>query len=310
MPLPCLRIATRRSPLALWQAEHVREMLLATHSGLKVAIVGLSTRGDKLLDAPLAHVGGKGLFIKELEQALLDGNADIAVHSMKDVTVELPQGLDIPVMLVRHDPRDVLISNRYPSLVALPRGARIGTSSLRRQCQLRAYRGDLVVGDLRGNVGTRLKRLDEGEFDAIILAAAGLKRLNKASRITEYLEPETMLPAIGQGAIGIECRKDDQQVLDLIGPLDHNDTQLCVRAERAVNRRLTGGCQLPISAFAEFSDGSLWIRALVGRADGSRMIRGEIRGAAADFEALGSRLGAELLSRGADAILEELVHSE
>ncbi|MCZ6719780.1 MAG: hydroxymethylbilane synthase [Gammaproteobacteria bacterium] len=305
-----LRIATRKSPLALWQAGHVRDSLCKAHPGLEVTIIGSETRGDKLVDVSLANMGGKGLFIKELEQALLDGNADIAVHSMKDVTVELPEGLDVPVMLVRDDPRDVLISHRYTSLNALPEGASVGTSSLRRQCQLRAYRRDLMIKDLRGNVGTRLKKLDEGNFDAIVVAAAGVKRLELARRITEYLEPETILPAIGQGAIGIECRANDKNVLDLIAPLNHTETQLCVGAERAVNRRLYGGCQLPISAFAELSDGVLSIRALVGRIDGSRLLRASIRGRAEDFDVLGTHLAEELLSRGADEVLEELVPRE
>jgi hydroxymethylbilane synthase len=302
-----LRIVTRKSPLALWQAEHVRDRLRALHPDLEVLLIGVQTMGDKVLDAPLAKIGGKGLFVKELEQQLLAGGADIAVHSMKDVTVDLPDGLDLPVILEREDPRDALISLRYDALESLPQGARVGTSSLRRQCQLRALRPDLRISDLRGNVGTRLGRLEKGEFDAIILAAAGVKRLGMESRIKAYLEPSVILPAIGQGAIGIECRAGDKAVLELIQPLDHAETHLRVLAERALNRRLFGGCQVPIAGYAEILGEELCLRALVGRTDGSEVIRDSIRGPVRDAEQLGVQLAERLLSQGADVILKDLM---
>jgi len=255
---------------------------------------------------PLAKVGGKGLFVKELEQSLMDGRADIAVHSMKDVTIDLPEGLDLPVILEREDPRDAFISGTCARLEGLPQGARVGTSSLRRQCQLRARRPDLRIGDLRGNVGTRLGKLEQGEYDAIILAAAGVKRLEVAHRVREYIDPELLLPAIGQGAIGIECRADDRRVLDLIGPLNHEPTRIRVRAERALNRRLFGGCQVPIAGFAEIVGDQLRLRALVGRVDGSETVRGSISGVRADCEALGEALAEDVLRRGAEAILSGL----
>lgn len=301
-----LRIATRRSPLALWQADHVRAQLLSLHPGLEVELVAITTRGDKILDSPLAKVGGKGLFVKELETSLGEGRTDIAVHSMKDVPVVLPEGFDLPAILLREDPRDVLVSNRWGSLEALPPGARVGTSSLRRHCQLKALRPDLEVVDLRGNVGTRLKRLDEGELDAIVLAAAGVKRLGFTGRVRQYFDPQLMLPAIGQGAIGIECRAGDRRVLELIAPLDDRPTRLRVDAERSVNRRLHGGCQVPIAGHAVLEGDRITLTALVGRVDGSRIVRGEVSGAAADGEILGVGLAEDLLARGAREILEEL----
>ncbi|MFZ0788700.1 MAG: hydroxymethylbilane synthase, partial [Chromatiaceae bacterium] len=252
-----LRIATRKSPLALWQAEHAAAALTAAHPGLVVEIVGMTTKGDRILDAPLAKVGGKGLFVKELEQGMLTGEADIAVHSMKDVPVDFPDGLHLAVILEREDPLDALVSNRFESLAALPAGARVGTSSLRRQCQLAARRPDLRIEPLRGNVNTRLAKLDGGDYDAIILAAAGLIRLGFESRIRARISPQDSLPAIGQGAIGIECRTEDPRVNTLISPLHHGDTALRVRAERAMNARLHGGCQVPIAGHATLAGGTL-----------------------------------------------------
>ncbi len=306
MKNPVLRIATRKSQLALWQAEYVASMLTQAHPGLAVELVKMTTQGDKILDTPLAKVGGKGLFVKELEQGLLAGDADIAVHSMKDVPVELPEGLHLPVICPREDPRDAFVSNTYSALAALPEGARVGTSSLRRQCQLRAQRQDLEILDLRGNVNTRLQKLDDGQYDAIILAAAGLKRLGFEDRIREALAPEVSLPAIGQGAVGIECRADDPRVNELLAPLHDRHTATRVLAERAMNARLQGGCQVPIAGFAVIEHGVLLLRGLVGEPDGSHIVRGEIAGPPENAEELGEVLAEDLLSRGADRILEAL----
>jgi hydroxymethylbilane synthase len=266
----------------------------------------MTTEGDKLLDAPLAKVGGKGLFVKELEQALLEGRIDIAVHSLKDVTVTVPDGLAIPVIGEREDPRDAFVSNRYDALNRLPAGARVGTSSLRRQCQLRALYPQLEVITLRGNVNTRLAKLDTGEFDAILLACAGLKRLGFAERIRATLAPELLLPAVGQGAICIECRANDAAVQQLIAPLHHAPTATRVAAERALNARLEGGCQVPIAAFAELDGDMLHLRALVGEPDGSRILRGEIAGEAERAAQLGADLADELLKLGARTILDKV----
>ncbi|MDH5572703.1 MAG: hydroxymethylbilane synthase [Gammaproteobacteria bacterium] len=301
-----IKIATRKSQLALWQAEYVRDMLLMYHPDLNVELVKMSTQGDKILDTPLAKVGGKGLFVKELEKSLLMEETDIAVHSMKDVPVELPKGLHLASICPREDPRDAFVSNNYESFDALPSGARLGTSSLRRQCQLAALRPDLNIIDLRGNVNTRLQKLDDGEYDAIILAAAGLIRLKFEDRITEFLSPEQSLPAIGQGAVGIECRVNDEWVNGLLAPLNDPDTALRVKAERAMNLRLQGGCQVPIAGYAELEHGVLLMRGLVGRTDGSEIIRGEIAGPPEDAEHLGRALADDLLDRGAGMILEEL----
>jgi hydroxymethylbilane synthase len=301
-----LRIATRKSQLALWQAEYVRDVLLQYHPDLNVELVKMTTQGDKILDTPLAKVGGKGLFVKELEAGLLSGDADIAVHSMKDVPVELPEGLHLSVICPREDPRDAFVSNEYASFASLPKGARLGTSSLRRQCQLAAQRPDLNIIDLRGNVNTRLQKLDAGDYDAIILAAAGLKRLGMQARITETLSPEISLPAIGQGAVGIECRVNDDWVNDLLAPLNDRDTAIRVRAERALNHRLQGGCQVPIAGYAELAHGVILLRGLVGTVDGSKIIHGEIAGQPEDAEYLGRVLAEDLLTRGADEILESL----
>lgn len=306
MPQSVIRIATRKSALALWQAEHVRQGLQLHHPGLQVDLVTMTTRGDQILDSPLAKVGGKGLFVKELEQALLEGRADIAVHSMKDVPVDLPEGLELAVILEREDPRDAFVSNQYATLDDLPQGACVGTSSLRRQCQLYALRPDLVIGDLRGNVNTRLDKLDRGDYDAIILACAGLKRLGFGERIRQELGPEIILPAIGQGAIGIECRVGDTSVHDFIRPLGHAKTQDRLRAERSLNQHLSGGCQVPIAGYAEIDHGVVVLRGLVGRPDGSQLIQGVISGRPENGDELGQVLAEDLLGRGADVILREL----
>jgi hydroxymethylbilane synthase len=305
-----LRIATRKSPLALWQAEHVRARLQQLHPGLQVELLTMSTQGDRVLDSPLAKIGGKGLFVKELEQGMLAGQADIAVHSMKDVPAELPHGLEIGAILEREDPRDAFVSNHFAALAELPQGARVGTSSLRRQCQLRNVRPDLEILDLRGNVNTRLAKLDAGDYDAIVLASAGLKRLGMAERITRALEPEDMLPAIAQGVIGIECRSDDATVRALIEPLNHAETGLRTRAERAMNARLAGGCQAPVAGFSVINGDRITLRGLVGWPNGSSIIRGEISGPAAEAAVLGEQLAQELLERGARPILDELLGGE
>lgn len=301
-----LRIATRKSLLALWQAEYVKAELLKHHPDLSIQLVPLTSRGDKILDVPLAKVGGKGLFVKELEQALLDGEADIAVHSMKDVPMDFPQGLGLSVICPREDARDAFVSNLYNNFDELPAGSVVGTSSLRRQCQLLAARPDLTVKFLRGNVQTRLQKLDKGEYDAIILAAAGLIRLELSERIRSYISVDFSLPAGGQGAVGIECRMDDDATQELLSPLHHELTAQQVIAERAMNRRLQGGCQVPIACYAVHTDEGLWLRGLVGSPDGKQMLSDEIRGHAADGEAMGITLADRLLAAGADKILAEV----
>lgn len=301
-----IRIATRRSPLALWQAEHVADTLRRTHAGVQIEIVGMSTRGDKILDAPLAKIGGKGLFVKELEQGMLEGRADIAVHSMKDVPVDFPDGLHLAVIMEREDPRDAFVSNRFGGLDDLPQGACVGTSSLRRACQLAERRPDLRIQPLRGNVNTRLSKLDAGEYDAIILAAAGLMRLGFEERIRARIEAQDSLPAIGQGAIGIECRAADERVNALIAPLHHAPTADRVCAERALNNRLMGGCQVPIAGHATLEDNGIYLRGLVGTPDGKRVLRGERRGPRSDAEALGTSLAKDLIAQGAGEILAAL----
>ncbi|WP_151995950.1 hydroxymethylbilane synthase [Buttiauxella massiliensis] len=298
-----LRIATRQSPLALWQAHYVKQRLEACHPQLTVELVPMVTRGDIILDTPLAKVGGKGLFVKELELALLEGRADIAVHSMKDVPVEFPEGLGLVTICERDDPRDAFVSNHFDSLDALPAGSVVGTSSLRRQCQIAERRPDLVIRSLRGNVGTRLGKLDNGDYDAIILAVAGLNRLELQSRIRYALPAEVSLPAVGQGAVGIECRLDDEHTQALLASLNHEETAIRVRAERAMNMRLEGGCQVPIGSYAELNNGELWLRALVGAPDGSILVRGERRGKPEDAEVMGISLAEELLDKGAREIL-------
>ncbi|WP_233080725.1 hydroxymethylbilane synthase [Rheinheimera soli] len=299
-----VRIATRKSALALWQANFVKAELEAAHPGLQVELVPMSTQGDKILDTPLAKIGGKGLFVKELETAMLEGRADIAVHSMKDVPVDFPEGLMLHTICQREDPRDAFVSNTYQQLADLPQGAVVGTSSLRRQCQIKAIRPDLKIKDLRGNVNTRLAKLDAGEFDAIILASAGLIRLGFEERIASFLDVGTSLPANGQGAVGIECRSDDLVVQQLLAPLEHQETRICVLAERAMNRKLQGGCQVPIGAFAVLQQNELWLRGLVGQLDGSEILRSEIKGDATKAEQLGTQLAEQLLALGADRILD------
>ena len=307
-----VRIATRKSPLAMWQAEYVRDQLLKHHPHLQVDLLAMSTRGDKLLDAPLAKVGGKGLFVKELEVAMLEGAADIAVHSMKDVPMAFPDGLMLAVICEREDPLDAFVSNNYKCLDQLPAGAVVGTSSLRRQSQVRAQFPDLHIKDLRGNVNTRLAKLDSGEYDALILASAGLTRLNMTQRIASRLDADLCLPAGGQGAVGIECRADDGDLIDLLKPLHHLDTACCVIAERAVNRRLQGGCQVPIACFAELDSSAqlLELRGLVGTVDGQTLLESTIRGPREDAEQLGEALAEQLLSMGAGEILAEVYDSE
>ena len=305
-----IRIATRESALAVWQAEHVRTRLGSAHPGVPVELVPMTTRGDRILDSPLARVGGKGLFVKELEQAMLEDRADIAVHSMKDVPVDFPDGLELVAILEREDPRDAFVSNTSATLDELPQGACVGTSSLRRQCQLHSLRPDLAILDLRGNVNTRLAKLDAGNYDAIILACAGLRRLGFDERIRQALGPDLILPAIGQGAIGIECRSDDARVKTLIASLADEPTTIRVVCERAMNTRLMGGCQVPIAGFAELRRQDLVLRGLVGSPDGTEIVRGQVKGTADQAEVLGIQLAEELLSRGADRILRDFYQQE
>ena len=301
-----LKIATRQSPLALWQAEHIRERLETLHAGLKVELVTFVTQGDKILDTPLAKIGGKGFFVKEFEAALLDGRADLAVHSMKDVPMQLPEGLELAVICEREDPFDAFVSNQFAHFDDLPQGAKLGTSSLRRKSQILKQRPDLDVIDLRGNVGTRLSKLDAGQYDAIILASAGLKRLNLHDRIRHTLTAEVSLPAVGQGALGLECRSQDQQVLDLIMPLMHQDSNACVRAERAFNAYLEGGCQVPIAGFATLNDQELQVEGRVGSVDGVTLLRAKVQGVPEQAEALGVELAKKLLDQGAGELLKAL----
>jgi len=301
-----LRIATRRSPLALWQAEYVKEKLEEFHSQLQVELLPIVSRGDKILDVPLAKVGGKGLFVKELEQALLAGEADIAVHSMKDVPMEFPEGLGLAVICPREDARDAFVSNQFNSLDDLPQGSIVGTSSLRRQCQLLSHRPDLQIKFLRGNVQTRLQKLDDGEYHAIILAAAGLIRLGLNDRIRSFLTVEQSLPAGGQGAVGIECRIADEKTRQILQPLHDQITAEAVNAERALNRRLQGGCQVPIACYAIHQGDQLWLRGLVGDPDGSLILKDEISGKASDAETMGIQLADRLLAAGADKILAKV----
>ena len=308
MSLNTLRIATRKSPLALWQANYVKDALELANPGLQVQLITMSTKGDRILDSPLAKIGGKGLFVKELEHSMLRGEADIAVHSMKDVPMEFPEGLALTVICEREDPSDALVSNTFNSFAELPQGARVGTSSFRRQCQLKQLRPDLEVRDLRGNVGTRLGKLDAGEYDAVILASAGLMRLELAGRIREKLSFETCLPAGGQGAVGIETRDGDQEVLALVSTLHHDVTASRVIAERAVNFHLHGGCQVPIASFAEIDNNSIRLRALVGETSGEKILRCEKTGPVADAHGLGIAVAENLLEQGAREILDAVSH--
>ncbi|WP_410687172.1 hydroxymethylbilane synthase [Avibacterium paragallinarum] len=301
-----LKIATRRSPLALWQANYIKDRLTLLYPNLQVELVPMVTKGDVILDTPLAKIGGKGLFVKELENALLTGEADIAVHSMKDVPMTFPAGLGLSVICKREDPRDAFVSNTYRTLAELPAGAVVGTSSLRRQCQLKALRPDLKIQSLRGNVGTRLSKLDNGDYDAIILAAAGLIRLEMADRIASFIDTETSLPAAGQGAVGIECRLDDVEVQQLLAPLADPETTACVSAERAMNHHLQGGCQVPIGGYAVVRGDQLYLKALVGKVDGSQIIRAEAQSAVQNSHQLGVQVAERLLQQGADDILRTL----
>ncbi|WP_414829273.1 hydroxymethylbilane synthase [Alteromonas sp. H39] len=301
-----IRIATRKSALALWQAEYVKAELLKHHPHVSVELVPMSTQGDKILDTPLAKIGGKGLFIKELEIAMLEGRADIAVHSMKDVPVEFPEEFGLHAICVRENPFDAFVSNTYENIEALPQGAVVGTSSLRRQCQIRKYRPDLQIRDLRGNVNTRLAKLDNGDYDAIILAAAGLIRLDMADRIRAQLDADVSLPAVGQGAVGIECRNDDAELIELLQALDHEDTHTRVTAERAMNTRLEGGCQVPIGSFATLDDNVLTITGMVGQPDGSTLLYASATGDRQRASELGTEVADALLAQGAGDILKAL----
>ncbi|MCX8602573.1 MULTISPECIES: hydroxymethylbilane synthase [unclassified Gilliamella] len=301
-----IRIATRKSPLALWQANFVKQQLETFHPSLVVELVPMVTQGDVLLESPLSKIGGKGLFVKQLEQAIMNGQADIAVHSIKDIPAVFPQGLTLSTVCQRDEMRDALISNQYQHLDELPHGAVVGTSSLRRQCQLRAKYPHLQIKDLRGNVGTRLTKLDNQEYDAIILAAVGLKRLGLQNRIKQYIDTDLILPAVGQGAIGIESRADDKTLSELLAPLEDKNSRICIEAERAMNLALQGGCQVPIACLSQLENDSLTLRGLVGRIDGSEMIKAEITGDFTQAEALGRQLADNLLAQGAKAILAEL----
>ncbi|MEH6824206.1 MAG: hydroxymethylbilane synthase [Motiliproteus sp.] len=303
-----IRIATRKSPLALWQAEFIKAELEAAHPGLTVELHGMVSKGDVLLDSPLSKIGGKGLFVKELEHSLLANETDIAVHSMKDVPMDFPEGLGLAIICERETPTDAFVSNNYNSIDELPQGAIVGTSSLRRETQIRERRPDLQVNFLRGNVNTRLAKLDAGDYDAIILASAGLIRLKMADRIKTQIDDTISLPAGGQGAVGVECRSDDQRVIELLQTLHHQPTAYCVQAERAMNKHLEGGCQVPIASFATLNDAGdqIYLRGLVGRPDGSKVLRAEVRGAVDDCEALGIELAEKLLSQGAKKILQDV----
>ena len=305
MPINQLRIATRRSPLALWQAQYVAERLRAQNPGLSVELVGMSTRGDEMTDRPLMAVGGKALFVKALEEGMLEDRADLAVHSMKDVPATLPAAFELPVILNRDEPCDAFVSQHYNNVADLPIGARVGTASLRRECQLRARRPDLVVGSVRGNVQTRLSKLESGEFDAIILAASGLMRLDMGDRITALMSPEESLPAVGQGALGIECRADNDELIAMLHGLNDPDTHDRVAAERAVNARLEGSCHVPLAAYAVLNEDALWLRALVASRDGTQVLRAQGHCPRAQGPALGQQLADELLAQGAAAILAQ-----
>lgn len=302
-----IRIATRKSPLALWQANFVKQNLILAHKDLKVELIPMVTQGDIILDSPLSKIGGKGLFVKQLEQALLNNEADIAVHSIKDIPAQFPEGLMLAAICQRDEVRDAFVANKYASLNDLPEGAIVGTSSLRRQCQLRSHYPHLIIKDLRGNVGTRLNKLDEEQYDAIILASVGLKRLSLEHRISQYIDTDLILPAVGQGAIGIESRTDDKQILDIISVLDDKKSRACIQAERAMNNALQGGCQVPIAGYCRLNNNELILQGLVGRVDGSKIIKQQITGYINEAESLGEKLAKQLLNQGADLILTELL---
>jgi len=301
-----LTIASRESALAMWQAEHIQGRLRALYPQIEICILGMTTTGDQILDSPLAKIGGKGLFVKELETALQEGRADLAVHSMKDVPMVLPDGFVLAATGKREDPRDAFVSNNFKSLDQLPDGSVVGTSSLRRQCQLQARFPKLVIEPLRGNVQTRLRKLDEGQYAAIILAAAGLKRLGLGERVTALISTEQSLPAVGQGALGIEIVSGRDDVAALLAPLNDPETEACVQAERAMSRALAGSCQVPLGGFCELRDGTLHLRGFVSSIDGVRMVRAEVSGAPQTAEALGQQLAQQLIGMGADKILAEL----
>ncbi|WP_133468054.1 hydroxymethylbilane synthase [Paraglaciecola marina] len=301
-----IRIATRKSALALWQAEYVKAALLKAHRNVQVELVPMSTQGDKILDTPLAKIGGKGLFIKELEIAMNEGRADIAVHSMKDVPVDFPEGFGLHAICERENPFDAFVSNTFNDLASLPQNALVGTSSLRRQCQLRKMRPDLIIKDLRGNVNTRLAKLDAGEYDAIILAAAGLIRLGMLERIRYEIPANESLPAVGQGAVGIECRNDDAELIELLAPLNHPETAIRVRCERAMNAKLNGGCQVPIGSFATLEQQQITLRGLVGSTDGTTLLHATATGTYEQAEQVGEQVAQQLLDQGAGEILAAL----
>ncbi|MFJ5446511.1 hydroxymethylbilane synthase [Methylobacillus methanolivorans] len=303
-----LVIASRESALAMWQAEHIQACLQALYPDTEVTILGMTTTGDQILDSPLARIGGKGLFVKELEQALADGRADLAVHSMKDVPMHLPPGFALAAIGEREDPRDAFVSNDYPNLESLPAGSIVGTSSLRRQSQLQARFPGLKVESLRGNLQTRLRKLDEGQYAAIILAAAGLKRLGLESRIREAIDPDQSIPAVGQGALGIEINAERHDLLDILAPLNHAETAACVEAERGMSRALAGSCQVPLGAFAQQQGDTLHMTGFVASIDGKELLRESAQGSADQPEALGQALAAQLVARGADRILAALAH--
>jgi hydroxymethylbilane synthase len=311
-PVPRVTIATRESSLALWQAQHISESLRDLYPGLEVRILGMTTQGDRMLSSSLAKIGGKGLFVKDLENALQDGRADIAVHSMKDVPMVLPPGFTIAAITEREDPRDAFVSNQYPRLASLPQGSRIGTSSLRRESQLRARYPQLAVTPLRGNVQTRLRKLDEGKYSAIILAAAGLKRLGLSARITALLEPEESIPAAGQGALGIECREVRADLIGMLAPLNHPESAWCVRAERSVSRALSGSCVVPLGAYAQPGEGAVSVRGFVASPDGKAYVSAEelAPGFGANPEQVGQQLAAKLVAGGAREILAALTHGQ
>jgi hydroxymethylbilane synthase len=304
-----VRIATRQSPLALWQARHVASLLGARHPGLQVSLVEMTTEGDRFLSAPLSTIGGKGLFVKEIEQALIDGRADIAVHSLKDMTSELPEGLMLAAVPAREDPRDAFCSPSGLTLERLPRGAQVGTSSLRRSCILRSRRPDLEIVSLRGNVQTRLQKTKDLGLAGAVLASAGLKRLGLEREITEVLSPDVSLPAVGQGVLAIQCRTADAEVRSLLAPLEDEVTRVAVTAERALLAKLEGGCTVPMAGHATVKDGVVHLRGFVGRPDGLKVVGGEVRGPVSDARALGEALADELLSRGAQEILRDFGHT-
>jgi hydroxymethylbilane synthase len=303
-------IASRESLLAMWQAKFIQKCLGELYPQTEISILGMTTRGDQILDQSLSKIGGKGLFIKELEQALEDGRADIAVHSMKDMPMNVPEGFKLAAITEREDPRDAFVSNQYASLQELPEGSIVGTSSLRRESQLRAQFPHLKVQPLRGNVQTRLRKLDEGQYAAIILAAAGLKRLGLSDRITALLDPEQSLPAVGQGALGIECRADRDDLVQLLQPLHHMETAYCVEAERSMSRVLGGSCQVPLGAFAEIVDGTLQLRGFVAQPDGTRIVSDALNGKPETGIKMGQELAEKLIKQGADEILASLVPAE